>query len=571
MLVLLCSFATAGTYYCSTSGLSIYPYTNAVMAGTNMYAVAQAMNTVGDNSGNIIIVAEGIFPCRAVKLQKDVSIKGTGPATTILDGGWVAGNSVLSSPWLYNINLEVTDVTIQHGTASTGYYSGLSGGGLAVDRANSVVLKNCVIADNGDSSTHFGGGIAAGPADVTAIDCVFSNNMALHSGGGVWIYNNSSSSFTRCIFEGNMISLAFEGMGGAGGGLDADATDSSLSLTVDSCIFRNNISGLGGGLYLSARHGNSSVRNCLFQNNWALGSAGSSVGGGIMGGIVDCVGILELSHLTITGNHADYYAGGIKFGGGRTYLENSIIWGNSAPTNENWQVKDIDLIPHSISYYRGSIICSYMLVVPLIEDPRQFYNVSYVCTSPLTNRVEWQSCIDTNPMFVTSDCKLDWSSPCVGVCPVTTTTNDMRGYPRPIPGKTGTDMGCWEMANPVSDYIGDNIPTWWKERYGLNVFGISSADLDFDNDSVGNYSEWIADTDPTNNLSYLHINKIFKSTNTVLFFTASSNRTYTIMSSSNLVSWTTVLTNLNLAGASQVAVPVQSVPEYYRVRARMNY
>ncbi len=106
-----------------------------------------------------------------------------------------------------------------------------------------------------------------------------------------------------------------------------------------NCVVTNNSAGgwtdnSGGGIALDSDSPMPTghikdpvVRNCIIADNTA-----SYVGGGVLIAWPAVSGIIDLGGCTITGNHAGYRGGGIGvFVLGPTYLENSIVWGNTAP------------------------------------------------------------------------------------------------------------------------------------------------------------------------------------------------------------------------------------------------
>ena len=54
------------------------------------------------------------------------------------------------------------------------------------------------------------------------------------------------------------------------------------------------------------------------------------------------------------------------------------------------------------------------------------------------------------------------------------------------------------------DSNGDGIPDWWATQYGFGL-NDSIAALDFDGDTMSNYQEYVAGTNPTDNTSYLRM------------------------------------------------------------------
>ena len=80
----------------------------------------------------------------------------------------------------------------------------------------------------------------------------------------------------------------------------------------------------------------------------------------------------------------------------------------------------------------------------------------------------------------------------------------------------------------LTDADGDGLPDVWESQFGFNPGSPDDARGDPDGDTLSNWEEYLAGTDPTNALSYLKIDRLRIGTVTLLEFLAISNRTYTI-------------------------------------------
>ena len=79
------------------------------------------------------------------------------------------------------------------------------------------------------------------------------------------------------------------------------------------------------------------------------------------------------------------------------------------------------------------------------------------------------------------------------------------------------------------DTDGDHIPDDWEVLYNLNPNDPNDGALDTDGDTMTNYQEYIAGTDPTSRLSYLKVDAIATGpAGTQIEFLALSNKTYTV-------------------------------------------
>jgi hypothetical protein len=137
-------------------------------------------------------------------------------------------------------------------------------------------------------------------------------------------------------------------------------------------------------------------------------------------------------------------------------------------------------------------------------------------------------CIDagTNALLLTSS---NWTA---------SITNDYDGLARPLDGNgdglARYDIGAYEVLLASADSNGDGIPDGWTQRYGLNPTDPTVASGNPDNDPHTTYQEWIADTNPTNALSYFRIETISHLPPVVVQFLSSSNRLYSLLNSTNL-------------------------------------
>ena len=117
-------------------------------------------------------------------------------------------------------------------------------------------------------------------------------------------------------------------------------------------------------------------------------------------------------------------------------------------------------------------------------------------------------------------------------------TNDFDGMARPLDGNgdglARHDIGAYETLLASADSNVDGIPEGWTQRFGLNPTDPIVAASTPDNDPHTTLEEWIADTDPTNALSYLRIETISNLPPVTVQFLSSSNRLYTLLGTTNL-------------------------------------
>lgn len=103
------------------------------------------------------------------------------------------------------------------------------------------------------------------------------------------------------------------------------------SPTIVNCVFRNNSAYLGGGAYVS---GTARFINCVFHGNSTIVFFGA--GGAIYAdNAFDANSGPVLDHCTVVNNSANERGGGlaIDYGGRTMTVRNSILWGNTAPSD----------------------------------------------------------------------------------------------------------------------------------------------------------------------------------------------------------------------------------------------
>ena len=110
-------------------------------------------------------------------------------------------------------------------------------------------------------------------------------------------------------------------------------------------------------------------------------------------------------------------------------------------------------------------------------------------------------------------------------------------------------------ALTTDDSVGDGIPNAWRAKYfgggGTTTNELSCAACDADGDGVPNYSEYVADTNPTNTLSYFHIQSVSSATSFAVFYQSSASRKYTLYCRTNLTSGalTNILSQTDIPGS----------------------
>jgi DNA-binding protein HU-beta len=107
----------------------------------------------------------------------------------------------------------------------------------------------------------------------------------------------------------------------------------------------------------------------------------------------------------------------------------------------------------------------------------------------------------------------------------------------------GLTSGVEQVSIVIPEnWDGDTIPDSWEAINGLSPTNAADATGNNDGDTVDNYDEYIADTDPTDSNDYFCVTAISNNSPVTVYFNSSSNRLYRMNSCSNLVDgiWTNV-------------------------------
>lgn len=130
----------------------------------------------------------------------------------------------------------------------------------------------------------------------------------------------------------------------------------------------------------------------------------------------------------------------------------------------------------------------------------------------------------------------------------------------------------------TDDSVGDGLPDAWRLKYfgsGTTTNATSCAAGNPDADAASNYSEYVADTNPTNALSYFHIESIASKPSPTVSFTSSASRVYTLYYRTNLASgsWTSIPTQTDVTGNGGTKTLTDPAPtntaRFYRLGVRV--
>ena len=222
---------------------------------------------------------------------------------SILDGSQTQG---VIGEISNNDSLIIIDgFTIRNGNA-------MHGGGIRLE--SNMQIRNCKFCNNYASSS---GGAASqrsidGARNILIEDCEFFDNEASF-GGAVADFGNTT--FIRCVFHDNHAQSS-------GGGVRCISHGSPSRFI--NCTFRNNTAQKGGGIAVAEKQG-PTLWSCLINNNTA------ETGGGCY-----FAHKANLYNCTIVKNEGTEAYGGI-YSDSQANIRNCILWGNTDP-NDNIQI-----------------------------------------------------------------------------------------------------------------------------------------------------------------------------------------------------------------------------------------
>ena len=155
--------------------------TNDSGAGSLRQAIADANenDTIDFSVSGTITLTTG-----HLEVRTNLTISGPGAANLAVNGNGSSRVFFINSIFVSKI-VSISGLTITNGTAS-GFYPGLSGGGIYNNRAT-LTLSNCTVS--GNSATYDGGGIFNDHGALTVSNSTVSGNSCAQYGGG--IYNDA--------------------------------------------------------------------------------------------------------------------------------------------------------------------------------------------------------------------------------------------------------------------------------------------------------------------------------------------------------------------------------------------
>ncbi|HWQ19302.1 MAG TPA: hypothetical protein VN455_05940 [Methanotrichaceae archaeon] len=258
--------------------------------------IQSAVNAAWD--GDSISLGPGVYKENVV-IDKSLSIYGSGPGRTVVDGGAKApvftigpsGKVVLSGMTIRNGDASINDI----------------GGGIY--NKGQTTVTNCEITGN---RAYYGAGIGNDGGLMSVVNSRITGNRAESSGGGILNNDYSTMTVTDSYITDNI------GTNSGGGFTNwGTITAKNIHVSGNSASFYN-----GGG---AANGGKMTVTGSEFTNN----KAENGFNGGSGGGLVNW-GMASMTGCKITGNTA-YDGGGIcniATQGGVLVLASTSVSGN---------------------------------------------------------------------------------------------------------------------------------------------------------------------------------------------------------------------------------------------------
>ena len=180
------------------------------------------------------------------------------PDGTVIDGFTIKNAKAFYGAGIYCTNGSsptISNCIISNCLAfSWGYLDGGLGGGLYIESSSGIVLENCVFEDNMASLT--GGGICNLLGNITCNNCSFINNGCGDSGGAIFNLSASSINLTNCLFSNNYSDYE------AGAIYFEDSIAS-----IDNCTFNSNLSYYGNAISCDYYYGEGYGNNIEISNS----------------------------------------------------------------------------------------------------------------------------------------------------------------------------------------------------------------------------------------------------------------------------------------------------------------
>jgi uncharacterized repeat protein (TIGR01451 family) len=276
-------------------------------------------------------------------LNNDVAILNQSGGSVVIDASAVNTRVLDIGPMGPAVNVSITGLTIQHGSAGFG-------AGILAHEGSTLTLTNDIIQNN--NSLFLGGGIVVLRGDLTITNSIIRGNSQTRAssvatgGGGIVVAGIGAAGGTATIANSlitNNSSSATEAGSGGGGLLITGPVD----VTITGSEFSGNSAAADGGGLLNTGTGTLSIEACTFNGNQAGGYgggvslegaagsylenvtlSGNSAGGG--GGLFDTATAIDTVEAATITNNAALGSGGVFSGAKTLSLFDAIVAKNIA-------------------------------------------------------------------------------------------------------------------------------------------------------------------------------------------------------------------------------------------------
>ncbi len=272
----LCQIGSSATVVASMVALpaALADTLNVCPDGCDYAAIQDAVDEAED--GDEIIVSSGTYTgsgASVVDLDgKSITLRGAdGAEVTIIDGegarsgilcgGGESGKTLIEGFTIRNgsndrgggIVCEDSSPVVRLCVFQDNIASQWGGGAYCIDGGNPT-FQSCTFERNAANN---GGGMAVKNSSPWLLDCLFDQNTAVSSGGGLRLYPGSPVTVTVCAFTGNSADI--------GGGVRVMNNDDQF--TFDQCSFTGNTARVGAGMAAAQSEGD--VTYATFESNVA--------------------------------------------------------------------------------------------------------------------------------------------------------------------------------------------------------------------------------------------------------------------------------------------------------------
>lgn len=405
--------------------------TGSTCSSTGTTCLREAINSAASNDTIQFSVTGMITLSRGVlTITRALTINGPGVTLLVINANH---SSEVINVGAFNINIHVSNVTIQNG-------SGLGGVGGAINNQGALYLNNVLVT--GSSCSQYGGGIDNNGGSLFLTNTTVSGNSC-NQGGGIFndggvmtltysaisgntstngggIYHNGGTMIvTNSTISGNIVT----GSTGSGGGIFFNGSGGG-SMTLTGATISGNTASNGGGI--DNYNGTMTFSNGTLANNTANnGSGGALYNGGSSTSVT-------ITNSTVAGNSATSAGGGFFLPVGTVTLHSNIIANNNSGPGPD---------------IYGTVVSQGSNLIGNTTD------TSGLVSSDLKNINPKLNALALNPLGATQTMSLQSGSPAItkGNCALTpAVTADQRGIHR----KNQCDIGAYETPGTPTETVG---------------------------------------------------------------------------------------------------------------------